>query len=231
VARDEIRPFSPEEAQKFLEEAAKHRLGAVFTIALSLGLRRGEALGLAWSAVDLERGTFTVRAALQRIKMPGVEKGKLVLGEPKRSSRRAINLPQVCLSALVKHRMQQEQDRILAGTRWQDTGFVFTTRIGTPIEPDNLDRAFSAILRAAKLPRIQIHDLRHTAATLLLAQGVHPRVVMELLGHSQIAVTMNTYSHVVPALRKDAAEKMDAILALAPVSNAVSIAPGSAIPN
>ncbi|MGA1996873.1 MAG: site-specific integrase, partial [Bryobacteraceae bacterium] len=220
VEHGEIRPYNPEEAQQFVEGAKGHRLGALFTVALSLGLRKGEALALQWPAIDLERGTLAVRLALQRIKMPGEKKGRLILKEPKRSSRRTINLPQVCLSALLEHRARQEQERILAGTRWKEGGFVFTTGIGTPLEPRNLERAFSEILAIAKLRHVRIHDLRHTAATLLLVQGVHPRVVMELLGHSQIAVTMNIYSHVVPALRKEAADQMDA--ALKPVANRVA---------
>jgi integrase len=116
------------------------------------------------------------------------------------------------LSELLAHRRRQEEERKLAGSRWKDTDFVFTTGIGTPLEPRNLERAFAEIVRTAQVPHIRIHDLRHTAATLLLAQGVHPRVVMELLGHSGIAITMNTYSHVVPALRKEAAETMNAVL-------------------
>jgi integrase len=208
----EIAPYTPEQAQKLIEAAKQHRLGAFFTVAVALGLRKGEALALQWPAIDLERGTLAVRLALQRIKMPGDEKGQLILKEPKRSSRRTINLPQVCLSALIEHRARQEQERIIAGSRWKDAGFVFTTGIGTPLEPRNLERDYRQILESAGLPYVRIHDLRHTAATLLLTQGVHSRVVMELLGHSQIAVTMNLYSHVVPSLRKEAAEQMDAAL-------------------
>lgn len=220
VQHAEIRPYGPEEAQRFLEAAKGNRLGAFFSAALALGLRKGEALGLQWPAINLTAGTLAVRSTLQRIKMPGEKKGQLLMKEPKRSSRRTLNLPRSILSELLRHRERQEEERILAGSRWQDTGFVFTTGIGTPLEPRNLERAFTEILVAAKLPRVRIHDLRHTAATLLLAQGVHPRVVMELLGHSQIAVTMNTYSHLVPALRKEAAEAMEA--ALTPVANAVA---------
>lgn len=104
---------------------------------------------------------------------------------------------------------------------------MFTSNIGTPIEPRNLQRAFDEIRAAAELPRVRIHDLRHTAATLLLTQGVHPRVVMELLGHSQIAVTMNLYSHVVPELRKEAADRMDAIFR---PSERVATNPGERLP-
>ncbi|MCL5744442.1 MAG: site-specific integrase [Acidobacteria bacterium] len=233
IEHPEIRPYTPEEAQNFLLKAKEHRLGALFSAAIALGLRKGEALALKWSAIDFERGTLSVKLSLQRIKLPGEKKGKLLLKEPKRSSRRTLNIPQVVLSELIQHRQRQEQERILAGSRWKDSEFVFTSGIGTPLEPRNVERAFSEIRLAAGLPRVRIHDLRHTAATLLLAQGVHPRVVMELLGHSQIAITMNTYSHVVPALRKDAADKMDAILNPPPMPVATSVAtrPPSEKPN
>lgn len=226
VEHAEIEPYSPEQAQQLIEAAKGHRLGALFSVALAVGLRKGEALALKWSAIDIERGTLAVRLALQRIKMPGEKKGHLILKEPKRSSRRTINLPQVCVSALLQHRAMQEQERHLAGTRWKESDYVFTTGIGTPLEPRNLERAYGQILATAGLHHIRIHDLRHTAATLLLTQGVHPRAVMELLGHSQIAITMNTYSHVVPALRKETANQMDQILSPNGVATTVATKPG-----
>jgi integrase len=229
VEHAEIEPFTAEQAMKFVEAAKGHRLGALFSVATAIGLRKGEALGLKWSAIDFERGTLAVRIALQRVKMPGEKKGQLILTEPKRKSRRKINLPRVCVSALLEHRAIQEQERRLAGSRWKDEDYVFTTGIGTPMEPRNLERAYQQILTLAGLHHIRIHDLRHTAATLLLTQGVHPRVVMELLGHSQIAITMNTYSHVVPALMKEAANQMDAALKTPPVATSVAtkVAPES----
>jgi integrase len=231
VEESEIEPYTPEQAQKLIEAAKGHRLGALFSVALAIGLRKGEALALKWTAIDLERSTLAVRLTLQRVKMPGDVKGQLILKESKRSSRRMINLPQVCVSALLEHRTMQEQERRLAGSRWKESDFAFTSGIGTPLEPRNLERAYRQILTIAGLHHIRIHDLRHTAATLLLTQGVHPRVVMELLGHSQIAVTMR-YSHVVPALRKEAAEQMDAILTPSePVATTVATKPGIAVLN
>jgi integrase len=161
--------------------------------------------------------------------MPGDNKGQLILKEPKRRSRRTINLPQVCLLALLQHRTIQEEERLLAGNKWKEADYVFTSGIGTPLEPRNLERAYRQILGIAGLHHIRIHDLRHTAATLLLTQGVHPRVVMELLGHSSIVVTMNIYSHLVPALRKDAADQMEGILN--PVATTVATKSGNPLPN
>jgi integrase len=232
VEHAEIEPFTAEQAMKFIEAAKGHRLGALFSVATAIGLRKGEALGLKWPAIDFERGTLAVRIALQRVKMPGEKKGKLLLTEPKRKSRRTINLPRVCVSALIEHRTIQEQEKLLAGSRWQEADYVFTTGIGTPMEPRNLERAYRQILALAGLHHIRIHDLRHTAATLLLTQGVHPRVVMELLGHSQIAITMNTYSHVVPALMKEAANQMDAALKTPePVTNTFATKPATRATN
>jgi integrase len=180
------------------------RLRAVFTVPLAVGLRPGEALGLYWQDVDLEAGTLSLCRALQRIE------GKLQLVELKtRRSRRTIALPGVALAALKRHRVQQREERVLAGGRWQETALIFTTKHGTPLEPRNVVRTFKRILWKAGLPNQRFYDLRHTCASLLLAQGVHPRVVMEILWHSQISLTMNTYSHVIPQLQRDAAERMD----------------------
>ncbi|MGE3843794.1 MAG: site-specific integrase, partial [Vicinamibacterales bacterium] len=148
-----------------------------------------------------------VRASLQRV-------GKVWhLVEPKSArSRRTVALPDVAVTALRAHRVRQLEERMAAGPRWKDHGFVFPTRIGTPMEPSNLTKAFKALLTAAGAPDIRFHDLRHTAATFLLSQGVDPRTIMETLGHSQISLTLNTYAHVLPRLQRDAAERMNEVL-------------------
>jgi integrase len=132
--------------------------------------------------------------------------------EPKSTrSRRTIRLPQVVIGALKSHRTRQRIERLAAGGAWTDSGLVFTTVEGTPLDARNVTREFQAMLAAAGVPRVRFHDLRHTAATLLLSQGVDPRTIMETLGHSQISLTLNTYSHVMPALQIDAAAKLDAV--------------------
>ena len=118
----------------------------------------------------------------------------------------------MAIAALRQHRAKQLQERLLAGTQWQENGLVFPSTIGTPLEPRNVHRLFHKALERAGLPRTRFHDLRHTCATLLLVQGVPARVVMETLGHSQISLTMNTYSHVLPELQREAADQMDALL-------------------
>jgi len=208
VPKHEIRPLQPDQARALLDAVRVHRLGALFTVALALGLRQGEALGLKWDALDFTTGVLHVRAALQHV---GKE---WHLVEPKSErSRRSITLPRVAIVALRAHRVRQKKERLLAGSGWKETAFVFTTRTGTPIEPSNLTKEFKRVLKRAGVPEVRFHDLRHTAATFLLAQGVDPRTIMETLGHSQISLTLNTYSHVLPSLQQDAATRMNELLA------------------
>lgn len=201
--------WTPAQARAFLDVMKGDRLEALYSVAVSVGLRRGEALGLRWDAVDLDKGTLTVRAALQRVD------GKLQLLETKTaSSIRTIPLPGFATKLLRAHRIAQLQERMRMGDGWTDSGYVFTTTVGTPIEPRNVNRSFTKALErcANRAPVIRFHDLRHTCASLLLAQGVPPRVVMEILGHSKISVTMDIYAHVMPAATSDAMDRMEATL-------------------
>jgi integrase len=207
VPRYEAAMLTPEQARTVLNAFRGDRLEALITVALALGLRQGEALGLRWQDVDLNTGTLTVRYQLQRIK------GVPTLVEPKtKGSGRTIALPAPVAEALNEHRVRQLEARLAAGSRWQERGLVFTSTIGTPLDGVKVTRRFQDRLARGGLSRMRFHDLRHSAASLLLAQGVHPRVVMELLGHSDIRLTMNTYSHVIPQLTRDAADKMGAVL-------------------
>ena len=209
LERKRFRCLSPDEARQLLDAAQGNRLEGVFSAALALGLRMGEILGLRWQGdVDLDGGTLRVNQAIYRIKGKG-----LVASEPKTErSRRTLFLPDTVLRALRAHRLRQLQERLAAGSRWQNSGLVFTSSIGTALEPRNLFRSFKAQLRKADLPDVRFHDLRRSAASLLLAQGVPMRAVMEVLGHSSISTTADIYSHVMPAMMRDVADKMDAIL-------------------
>ena len=207
VKRQEVKPLSPEQAKTFLEAAKEDRLYAMYVVALALGLRQGELFGLKWEDVDFDTGTLRIVRALQRID------GKPQFVEPKSDkSRRVIALPRFVVDTLREHKVRQLEERLLVGSRWQDWGLVFSTSVGTPLENSNTLKAFKALLRRAGLPDMRFHDLRHSAASLLLAQGLSPRVIMEVLGHSQIGLTMNTYAHVLPALQREAAEAMDKLL-------------------
>jgi integrase len=207
--RYEHRAFTPDEAKRFLEtvRATGDRLEALYTVALSHGLRQGEALGLRWDDVALDQGVLHVRQQLQRAN------GHLELVELKSdSSRRTVTLTADAVAALRNHQAFQRKEKLAERKRWQDSGLVFTTRLGGPLDGINVTRAFQRILVKAGLPKRRFHDLRHSCATLLLVQGISPKVVQAILGHSSIRLTMDTYSHVLPELQREAAEKMQAVL-------------------
>ncbi len=207
--KQEVQPLSPDEARDLLDAVKGDRLEALYGIALGLGLRQGEALGLAWADVDLEDGTLSVQHTLQRYD------GAYHLDEPKTSkSRRTIALPRPLVEALRCHRTRQVEERLRAGQGWEGDrwNLVFTTIAGSPLSSAVVTHRFQEILATAGLPRQKFHDLRHAAASFMLVQGVALRVVMEVLGHSDIAVTANTYSHVMPDLQRDATDRVGTLL-------------------
>lgn len=208
VERAEVQPMTPEQARCFLDSVKDDRLYPLYLVALSLGLRQGEALALRWKDVALGVGTLTIRATLQRYG------NEYHLDAPKtKRSRRTLGLPTPVVDALRTHRLRQLRERVKAGPAWQDSwGLMFTTETGAPMSGNVVTHRFHLAMDAAGLPRQRFHDLRHDAATFLLAQGVELRVVMEILGHTTIAVTANTYAHVLPVLQQDAAEKMGRLL-------------------
>lgn len=214
-AKRPIKPLDVTQATAFLKVANKHRLGPLFSVALACGLRLGEATGLRWEDADLDAGEIRVRQQLQRV-------GKrLVLQDLKtEKSRRTLALPQVCVDALRSHRVRQLEERLKAGPDWVETGLVFTTfarrgmgrKVGVGLHPRNVLRTLHAILDAAKLPRVRFHDLRHSAASMLIAEGVALVEVSMLLGHSELRVTADLYSHLQQQTAAKAARVMDAVL-------------------
>ncbi len=203
----EPQPFTVEEARVFLESIKGDRLRALYSVALTMGLRQGEALGLTWSDVDLEMGTLRVNKQLQRID------GQFLLVETKtRRGRRTLALPGIALRELRDHRSGQQVESGLGGESWNRRNLVFTRRDGEPLDGTVVSHQFHRLLASAGLPQRRFHDLRHSCATLLQAQDVSPRVAMEILGHSHIAVTMNMYTKVVTALKRDAATRIDELM-------------------
>ena len=198
-------PLTAREADAFLKATQGERLEALYTVALMLGLRQGEALGLQWADVDLVAGTLAVRQQLQVI-------GNVAqLVEPKtKRSVRTLPLPEEVVRALKEHRRHQLEERLLASSRWGGAGqpaakdggqrapwdLVFTSTIGTPLDPSNVTKDYKRILEKAKLTERRYHDLRHSCASFLAARGVSQRVVMEILGHSQLSTTANIYTHI-----------------------------------
>lgn len=200
----EVRPFTVAEAKALLAAAAGDRLEAAFRVALTLGLREGEVLGLHWSDIDLASARLRVRTAVQRID------GKLILKEPKSAkSKRTLYLPASLVTALKVHHDRQAFERQVAGDRWQESGLVFPSTIGTPTDPRNLIRSWHRLQARADVERRPFHTTRHTAASLLMAEGVPLKIVQEILGHSLLSTTADLYSHLYPEAFQEAADAME----------------------
>jgi integrase len=188
------------ESQRLLQAVQNTRWHPLYVLALLLGLRRGELLGLRWTDVDLDNETLTVRQNLVRAG------GELRIQAPKtRRSRRTLPLPPQVVSALRRQRVIQATERLAAGSSWADNGLVFTTSLGTPMEPRNLTRHFYSVRDRAGLPEVRLHDLRHTCLTLLLNLGTSPHIAQAIAGHSHVDVTMMIYAH------SDMAEQTEAL--------------------
>ena len=206
AGHEKIHVWDQARAKAFLAHVAGDRYVAAWTLALSTGMRRGEILGLRWSDVDLEAGRVRVTQALTAVH------GKVAVSEPKTTrSRRSIALDPQTVAALQAHRQRQLEEQVALGIR-PEHNLVFTREDGTPVHPDRFSRWFNAHVRAAGLERIRLHDLRHSAATLMLRANVHPRIVSERLGHASIAITLDTYSHVLPDMQEEAAAKLGRVL-------------------
>ncbi len=197
VARHEMKALTPDEARKVLEAAAGDPLEALYRVAITAGLRQGELLALRWQAVDLVAGTLRVVATLEQ--RHGHEP---VIAQPKTArSRRQVQLGQAAVDALRQHRQAQP-----------GIGFVFARPDGRPLSMSIVGKAWARLNERAGVPQVRFHDLRHTAATLMLSRGVHPKIVSEMLGHATIAITLDTYSHVLPMMQREAAAAMDELL-------------------
>jgi integrase len=204
--KKEMKVWTAEQVKTFLNYLKDDRWLAIYMTACGTGLREGELLGLSWSNVNLEEGNLKVTQSLYYIPRIG-----LVFSEPKsEKSRRLIMLPDFVIEALKAHKVRQ--DELRKSPNWKGNGLVFTTNIGTPISPRNLVRHFKQKTKEANLPDIRFHDLRHSFASILLEKNVHPKIVQEILGHSNITLTLNTYSHIIPTMQKEAMKTIDKIL-------------------
>jgi integrase len=208
VERREIEVLEPTEAAALLAAARRNRMFPIIFLALATGLRRGEILGLRWSDVDMSRHVLTVAQSLEQ-----TSAGGLVLKAPKtKRSRRTIALSPALVEELTSHRANQAAERLALGMGRDPGGLVFTNIDGGPLRPDGITWRFAKLVKLAKVKRISFHSLRHTHATDLLRAGVHPKIASERLGHSSVAVTMDIYSHALPGLQEDAAQRIDAAL-------------------
>ena len=214
VPRKEMQTLDDYQVRQLVQAAEGSGIQTLLWIAVTTGLRKGELLGLKWSDLDWQTGKLKIQRQLQRRKGEG-----LIFCEPKSASgRRAITLGETTMNRLREYKEGQYLERLQMGDAWEENNLIFPSPKGTPLDQSNMDKVFKECLQEAGLPEIRFHDLRHTAATLMLQQGIHPKVVQERLGHSDISLTLNTYSHVLPSMQDEAAEKMDELLTLTDVS-------------
>lgn len=207
--KKEGKTLTAEQARALLHAARGERFEALYVMALTCGLREGELLGLRWEDVDTEAMTLRVCRQLQRMR----DGSGLAFVPTKNKKGRVIDLDPSSLEALRSHRKRQSEEKLLVGSLYQDRGLIFATHVGTPLEASNVvNRSFKPLLKKAGLPNIRFHDLRHTCASLLLSKGIDAKVTQERLGHADIAMTMNTYSHLIPGMQKEAARAIEGLL-------------------
>ncbi len=205
IERRDMVTLTKEQVQALVDAAGDTKFRALYAVAATVGMRRGELLALRWQDVDLEAGVLSVVRTATRIDGKGI-----VFTEPKTArARRKVRLADLAVRELKAHRVRQNEERLKLGSLWEDNDLVFASSVGTPLEEAHLSRSYGAALKKAEIPVIRFHDLRHTAASLLLSQNVHPKVVQEMLGHATIAITLDLYSHVVPDLQNEAVEAMN----------------------
>jgi integrase len=205
VRKHEMSVWTQDEARQFLKTAERDRYYAMYCLALVTTMRQGELFALRWRDVDLHGGTVTVRAAVRRSRTRGME-----IAEPKTdSSRRTIAIDSAVVEILTAHQERQVEERTALGDVWRDLDLLFTDALGGPLRRYNMERRhYYPLLAKAGVPRIRFHDLRHTAATLLISRGVPINVVSHMLGHSSAALTLGVYVHNLPAMGRDAATIM-----------------------
>jgi integrase len=207
LVKHERHPLTIEQAQKLLQHVQGYSLEGLITVALATGMRRGELLGLRWQDIHFDTKSLQIQRTISRQRKKGI-----VESEPKTSrGRRNIILPPFAIEALKEHRTRQLEVRLKVGSAWEESNFVFCNGHGGFLEPSQLHMMFRNLLKEADLPQIRFHDLRHSAATIMLTMGVHPKVVQELLGHSSISLTLDTYSHVLPSMQQEAMDKLNGL--------------------
>jgi integrase len=219
TVRAAMTTWSAEQVRAFLVHTADHRLHAAFAVLGTTGMRRGECLGLRWSDIDLTAGRVSITQTVIAVNH------EVRIGSPKTTrGRRTVSLDSGTVAALQEHRRRQAAERLRMGAGFADHGLVFCRPDGGPLHPERFSRTFSIEAMRAGLPPIRLHDLRHTWATLALSAGEHPKVVQERLGHANVSITLDVYSHVTEGLHSDAADRVATIIFGTPVSKPLATA-------
>lgn len=204
-----MRSLTPEEAKRLIAALTDEPLAALYIVAISTGMRQGELFGLRWEDVDWTNGTLNLQQTIVQVRS-----GEMFVQAPKtRRGRRSVPLLPFAAEALRRHRAEQNAQRLALGDRWRDNDLVFTDGTGGPLRAQNvMRRSFVPLLERAGLPHIRFHDLRHSAASIMLALGVSLKTVQEILGHANIATTGDIYSHVMPVQQREALERLGDLL-------------------
>lgn len=204
--KKEMIVWSEEELNKFLSKAKEVDYFIVFFLALTTGMRQGEILGLRWKDIDFEKGLINIKQTLSH------DGKEFISGAKTKSSQRAIKLSESTLKVLKQRKLTVTKDKHSLGSLYRDFDLVACSHHGTPLNPANVGRTLNKLIKTADVPKIRFHDLRHTHATLLLSKGMNIKIISERLGHSNIKVTLDTYSHVLPSMQEEVAQKLDEII-------------------
>ncbi|MFK7696127.1 tyrosine-type recombinase/integrase [Paenibacillus sp. HJGM_3] len=207
INKKDITVWNTEEIAMFLNSTREEELQIAFVLAITTGMRQGEILGLRWSDIDLDNKVLYIRQTLSH------DGKELMSGGKTKSSVRSVMLPEKSLTALRKHRGTIREKKVAQGRNFQENDLVICTKFGTPVTPRNLMRTFYRVMKEAKVPKIRFHDLRHTHATLLLMQNVNPKIVADRLGHANVRLTLDTYSHLLPSMQREAVQEIEKVFA------------------
>jgi integrase len=206
VERQEMKTLDADSAATLIEAARGEAMFVPILLAIMTGIRRGEIAALRWRSIDLDSGQLAVVASTEQVRRDAREK------PPKSGRSRAIALPALVVDELRRHRLAQAEELLRLGVRSTEDTHVCLQADGAPWRPSTMTAAFARLLKASALPRVRLHDLRHTHASHLLAANVHPKIVQERLGHASVAMTLDLYSHVTPGLQEEAAASADAVM-------------------
>ena len=212
LEQKDIRILTPSEQQQFMQAIKGHRLEALYLLALATGMRRGELMALTWDCVDFRNKSILVKSSISRVKDPDTGITGLIFSEPKtKSGRRQVPILSNMIPVLQAHKVRQDEEKAQAGSAWNKKDLVFCSNVGTPVEPRRVCTTMNKLTDAVGLPRLTFHALRHTFATRMLEANAPAKVVQDVLGHADVTLTLNTYSHVIGTTAHEQMSRIDGL--------------------